>query len=344
MASEHDQVTAGAAASVACQASSVRLLDATDLCRRLLLLLQTTQIVCANDKHPLVDQASQTDSVEDATSTKCVDHETLRTENETLAKKLRELVDMNVRWQRMYSEQQAHLLQLKTKLDQERTTLQTSEVAVETEEDLESRGVDATCNTCDALRQRLADVEQQNEDLQQNVTSLTARLDSATTEHEAAVEMLRAQVIVYQEDFEAERKDRERAQSQLSELENQFQLLQNNMQQAQQWRARSATHPVYQTDRRITTHYNNTNNRLQQQQQSGRMGTDWDLLTDGVDELDGPLEMQSAAATDDRRPVDAADDVADVADDVLRCPKCLRQFPLSRHAQLMQHIDDCGAV
>jgi hypothetical protein len=181
------------------------------------------------------------------------------------------------------------------------------------------------------LRQQLSEAERRIKDLQQTVISLNASLDSATREQEAAVETLRVQVMVYQEDFEAERKDRERAQNQLSELQTQLQLLQqNNMAQQQQQLARPTSHPVYQTDRR-RTQYNNTG------LQHGVIGANWDLFTDGVDELDGIVLQPDTVG--DRRVTDAG---GVHRCDVLRCPKCLRQFTVDCHAQLMQHIDECA--
>lgn len=275
----------------------------------------------------------------------------------SLKEKMRELVLMNVNWQ-------------KHNARQDKTIQEQGEKIARLEHELAARGPGQLpesqqiefdqlllskkhqYNTLEEEKERIAD---ENHGLRSNLGELKKSLDDQMER----CQLLEAQLVMYQEDFKIERSDRERAQSRIDELE--MKLTGNSRNQVlSPVQATSGYNPydtyshqqplpydmhlrgrgVYQTDgaHEVSASLPTWQSKKTHEGHIGQQKNTVVVATTGVCQSDGLDE------TDGYRVLDLTEDSPNhhiVLGDVLSCPNCRKAFTRDHHLELLEHMEEC---
>lgn len=270
----------------------------------------------------------------------------------SLKEKLRELVTMNVNWQKYSSRQEKTIQQQTEKIAQ-----------LERDLDLRSQGqmpesqqvqfdqlLLAKKHHCRALEEEKERTEDENHRMKQRLDHVQKSLD----EQKERCALLETQLIMYHEDFKTERSDRERAQSTIIELEARLEAekLRNEVtlpvQATTGYNLYEPFNHIYNTPLRGRGVYQTdggsdevSTSLPMKKTHEGSIGqlksavvlpTTSDYQTDGFDE------------TDHARVIDLTEDLPSrhiSLDNVLSCPKCRKAFTRDRHLELLEHMEEC---
>lgn len=239
---------------------------------------------------------------------------------------LEEVTKMNTRWQTYNKQREQYVQDLKQKLADEQQAGGNAEQLQQTIQQLQNEVV--------ALRQQRQQVEEDNKRLQQQIHELRrARAAAAMDEEQRNV--YEAQIRVIKEDFQQERDDRAREHERAQRLEEKLAEVKAQLESVQRQQMLDFA------DRRQRS-LENYEQQYYQRTYGGQgryqpLGVQQSYVARGQEpryECDDDDEDN-----DPNRPEDTIDAPAD---DILKCPKCAKQFKFENHDELLEHLDkDC---
>lgn len=256
----------------------------------------------------------QTDSV--ATQTSPLEGPSFET-SEKLRDKLKELVNMNISWQKYNTLQDQHIQTLNDKVEDMQSKLKESQLSHE-------RQTIEWKRTNDYLRMENEQLKARMEKLKPGEESFQTPDKEKSTKSEGKREfsererILEAQAMIYKEDFEIERRDRVKAQARIEELEQEMQEL-----------------------KKTTSNPHHFNHSI-----PGVRRNTWDISPPAYDEVDGQssdnnfpdgrFQVATGKSQNDSRVHNGTDD------DILCCPKCFKAFTRNEHLELLEHCERCS--
>jgi len=279
-----------------------------------------------------------------------------------LKEKLKELVAMNMNWQKHNTQQEKKIKEQSERigqLEKELSTTRSSGGQLPESQQIEfDQMLLAKKHLCNSLEEQKTRIEEENHQLKQKVVHLQTQqegLAKTLTEVQERSQLLEAQLLMYQEDFKTERSDRERAQSRNADLEMQLADLQRQLMPSYQESPRASRFNPHDTYSARVSH------------QATRQPRDEMLRGRGVYQTDGPGDARSMLSlrehppgqydrgfgtfqTDGQDETDAyqvviaedAPNCGNAADDELNCPNCHRGFLRNRHLELLEHMEVCN--
>jgi hypothetical protein len=284
-----------------------------------------------------------------------------------LKEKLKELVAMNMNWQRHNTQQEKKIREQNEKIDRlekELSMMRSSGGQLPESQQIEfDQILLAKKHLCNSLEEEKTRIEEENQHLKQKVQSLQTQqegLASTLSEMQERCQLLETQLLMYQEDFKTERSDRERAQSKNADLEMLVADLQKQLiPHSESSRASSRFSPhdtfsarlphqashhqphgelrgrginVYQTDSPGDVRSMLSLHELPSASQYDRgYGV---FQTDGRDESDAYQVVIAEDLPNYRNTVPAVDE--------LSCPNCRRGFQRNQHLDLLEHMEVCN--
>lgn len=241
----------------------------------------------------------------------------------TLKSKMKELVDMNLNWQKYNALQEKHVQELHNKVEQMQQKLTTAE---DNSQRLNQQ-LQEENNRLKAMMEKLR--------LQNDVLQAAVEVKGKASGEMERAQLLEAQLMVYREDFLTERKDRETAQARVVQLEMELLELTKQMRQTTSTGFPNRA-PHYTVD-----------SDLQTDGEDHHRVTTEDLATDCVD---GPSWQMVLPPESRKEKVDAGKLSRSYIDkklplrtkeDTLCCTKCFKVFPQSKHLELLEHLEEC---
>ena len=277
---------------------------------------------------------------------------------------------MNTRWQSYNKQREEYLTQLKQKLkDMEDKlasdkTLQLSEQQqaeidriilqykqkVELAEEEKVKLADENRELRLQMdRTMAASLEKDNvvKGLQERLTQTQATGGNNNQDAER-LQMLEHQVQLCTEDFESERHDRERAQARVEELEQELRIVRRQLEQFQGRQMDEIAERRRQALNYYREEYERAHPGYQNVHGMPLVGRGL-VMPDCVDEdsvdvaEDGEGQDTVDCGPDMVRRFEAGESALQRAEpeDTLQCPKCKKEFPISKHEQLLEHTEEC---
>ncbi|XP_078588554.1 centrosomal protein of 55 kDa-like [Branchiostoma floridae x Branchiostoma japonicum] len=278
-----------------------------------------------------------------------------------LQSQVKELVDMNTRWQIYNDQREQYVQQLREKqlqlesrptpsapvqsglteeqqrridqtiLNAKRETEKTKEEAMRLHDDLT-----VARNIAFELQAQVEQLQMEKDHSRREIGELRRQGACAPGDAEETIQMLQQQVQICTEDFQAERQDREALQTRLEELltaqERDQQVITMLREQVRQLQATGHRAPF---PRPCQTEYHR-NQPVEQSMLIARRGGHT-YNHHGYDMIDG-MQDDDDLTTDG---VGSDEDSAGRKDHMLYCPRCKREYSKDKHDKLLEHIDVC---
>lgn len=291
------------------------------------------------------------------------ENEQLKDQVTTLNTQLQEVIQMNTRWQSYNKQREEYLQTIKQKLKtmedaaSNAKPLQLSEQQqveidriilqykqkVETAEEEKLKVADENRELRLKLDRMMAEAmekDAQIRNLQDQLVRKPATGGAGSRQDAERIQMLEHQVQLCTEDFESERHDRERAQTKIEELEQELRIVRRQLDQFQGRQMEEMAERRRQALNYYRDEYSRTHPGYQNMQMVGRGGMIEADCPEGDDDLDEDGEGYDT--------VDCAGFAAGESafsrlqqEDTLQCPKCKKEFPISKHEQLLEHTEEC---
>ncbi|XP_066277486.1 TNFAIP3-interacting protein 2-like [Branchiostoma lanceolatum] len=273
---------------------------------------------------------------------------------------VKELVDMNTRWQIYNDQREQYVQQLRDKqlqlenrptpsapaqsglteeqqrridqtiLNAKRETEKTKEEAMRLHDDLT-----VARNIAFELQAQVEQLQMEKDHSRREIAALRRQEAFVPSDAQETIQMLQQQVQVCTEDFQAERQDRETLQTRLDELfaaqERDQQVITMLREQVRQLQSTGYRAPFA---RPCQTEYRR-NQPVEQSMLIARRGHNYNHH--GYDVIDG-MQEDDDLATDG---VGSDEESAGRKEHMLYCPRCKREYSKDKHDQLLEHIDVC---
>lgn len=248
-----------------------------------------------------------------------------------IREKMKELVDMNLNWQKYNALQEKHIHELNEKVEALTLKSQSPNFSRQDQPD-------------EQLKQ-IEELHRENLQLKSKVRQLTSQLGNSLSllDKEKFAEpgclegtcesdqLMAAQLMVFKEDFELERRDREKAQAKISELEYELQKLKKHL-----------------TEQKFTPGFRNEVNPVANSDEPKAHNTIYENDDLALDAADAPISNQVLPQHGVKNPMDKMGVRSrvelGVREDVLCCPKCFKVFTKLEHYELLDHIEQCHGL
>jgi len=237
--------------------------------------------------------------------------------------KLKEVTDMNTRWQTYNKQRDQYTAELKAKLAGQVTSSESNEQHLRTVNQLKQQ--------MEALRQQNWQLEEENRQLKQKLETIQL----STLDHEK-IQVYEAQIRLITEDFKQERDDRAREHDRAEELSKELAETKAKLEEMKREQMQSFA------ERRQRSLENAEMQYYQQNMHRGSLRNIGSPQAAFVPRNMPRYECDYEEDELNRSGEQRSEDVVDTpSDDVLNCPKCDKSYPMEKHAELLEHLDKC---
>ena len=249
--------------------------------------------------------------------------------------KLKEVIDMNTKWQTYNKQRDQHVQQLKRQLADQSSNQINEQQQKQLEETTNIFKRNLKISEDEKMR-----LESENQKLRQEVEKLT-RETERLKEVQDKIHVYEAQIKVITDDFKQEREDRSREHERAEKFEQELSSVKAQYENLQRERMREFSDRREQALRNYELQYQQqmfgnsagasrvNRNRNIGQQQSAFVPRGHHLQRYECDD-----------AVEEGRSEDVVDQEDD-DDDMLSCPKCGKKYPQDKHTDLLTHLDEC---